>query len=253
MASSEPRTGPLQGRVVLTTGASRESSAAALVEVASEAERAGARVLTIGADVARRADAERLAADALARFGRVDVLINNASALGPTPLPLLLDTPADAFHDVFVTNVEGPFLLTRALIGPMVARGEGLVVNVTSDAGVIGYAGWGAYGVSKAALDQLTRVWAAELEGTGVAIVCVDPGSMNTVMHRAAEPDEDPAQWADPADVAPFFVALAAAPREIVNGQRLEAQQPGALERLLAGARAAGRRSDQHRASEVSL
>ena len=236
----------LQGKVALITGASRglgralvlayaaegaelvinarEGSAADLEEVRRAAEEAGARVLAVTADVGSRADVERLAATALARFGRIDILVNNASALGPTPMPFLADYPPDAWEEVLRTNVTGPFLLTRALVGQMIARGTGVIVNVTSDAGVVGYPTWGAYGVSKAALDQMTRTWSAELEGTGVRIVSVDPGSMDTAMHRAAEPEEDPAQWARPEDVTDPFVWLASDAAAGVTGERIEAQ-----------------------------
>jgi NAD(P)-dependent dehydrogenase (short-subunit alcohol dehydrogenase family) len=242
---------PLHGRTVLITGASRGlgraaalafaragaqlvlnsrgGSARLLNETAEAARGAGAQALAVAADLSVRADVERLAAEALARFGRVDVLINNASALGPTPLPLLADTPYEAIEATLAANLLGPFLLTRELLGPMLAHGDGLVINVSSDAAVEGYPGWGAYGISKAALDQLTRVWAAELEGTGVAIVAVDPGSMNTQMHRDAEPDEDPAQWADPQAVAPVLLRLAQAPRAAVNGRRFVAQDAAGL------------------------
>lgn len=247
---------PLRGRIALITGASRglgrelalafaragadlvlcsrEGSAPALAQTAALAEAAGARVLAVRADVSERADVERLTADALGRFGRVDLLINNASSLGPVPLPLLADTPVEGLEETLQTNVVGPFLLARELTGGMLARGDGLVVNVSSDAAVEGYPGWGAYGASKAGLDGLTRVWAAELDGTGVAAVSVDPGSMDTLMHRLAEPDEDPASWAAAETVAPFFVALAAAPRAAVNGRRFAAQDTAALAELRA-------------------
>ena len=254
MTDKHERPQTLNGTVVLITGASRglgaalarefaragaalalasrAASADELARVRREAEALGAAVLTISADVAQRDDVERLAAEALSRFGRVDILINNASALGPTPLPLLLDTPPDAFRDVLETNVLGPFLLTRALAGQMLARNSGLVINVSSDAGAVGYAHWGAYGASKAALDQITRVWAAELDGSGVGIVSVDPGSMDTRMHREAVPDEDPAAWADPARVAPFFLQIATTDPRLINGRRFEAQEPKSLAAL---------------------
>ena len=253
---SKERGRRLQGQAILITGASRglgralalafaaegadlalssrAGSAAELEQVRAEAERRGITAIAVDTDLASRAEIERLAAATLARFGRVDILINNASALGPTPLALLADTPLEAFSAVLQTNLAGPFLLTRTLIGQMLVRRRGLVINVSSDAGVVGYPGWGAYGVSKAGLDQLTRIWAAELEGTGVGVVSVDPGSMNTLMHRLAEPEEDPMQWAAPEAVAPVFVALAAADPAEVNGKRFEAQESGLLARLQA-------------------
>lgn len=236
----------LTGKVVLITGASRglgralalefarrgarlilnsrSSSAAELAETERAAHGAGAATLSIVGDVSDRADVERLAGESLAHFGQVDVLINNASALGPTPMPYLVDYPVEDFAQVLRTNVIGPFLLTRSLVGQMLTRGAGSIINVSSDAGVIGYPTWGAYGVSKAALDHLTRTWAAELQGTGVRINSVDPGSMDTVMHRLAEPTEDPAQWTKPEAVTPVFVYLASDESSGVNGQRFDAQ-----------------------------
>lgn len=236
----------LNGKVALITGASRGLGRAVALEFARRganlvvnsrppsadalqgtrqaAERLGAKALAVSADVSQRADVERLAAEALARFGRVDVLINNASALGPTPMPYLTDYPVEQFQEVLSTNVIAPFLLTRAIVGQMISNGGGSIVNVSSDAGLVGYATWGAYGVSKAALDQLTRTWAAELVGTGVRINSVDPGNMDTEMHRLAEPTEDPAQWARPEQVTEVFVYLASDEARDINGQRLDGQ-----------------------------
>ncbi len=237
----------LQGKVCLITGASRGLGRALALEIArqgaslvinsrppsakslAETERLaaaqGAPVFSVIADVSLRADIERLAGEALARFGRVDVLVNNASALGPTPMPYLIDYPIQDFEQVMRTNMTGPFMLTRALVGQMLARGSGSIINVSSDAGVVGYPTWGAYGVSKAALDQLTRTWAAELEGSGVRANSVDPGDMNTVMKRASDPEGDPSQWADPETVTPVFLYLASDDSAQVNGQRFNAQE----------------------------
>jgi NAD(P)-dependent dehydrogenase (short-subunit alcohol dehydrogenase family) len=236
----------LKGKVILITGASRglgralahefarqgadlvinsrAASADDLESTRRECERMGAQVLSVIADVSQRADIERLAAEALARFGRVDVLVNNASALGPTPMPYLSDYPVEDFEDVLRTNTTAPFMLTRTLLGQMLSRGSGSIINVSSDAGVVGYPTWGAYGVSKAALDHLTRTWAAELENTGVRINSVDPGDMNTAMKRASEPDGDSTQWADPATVTPVFVYLASDDSHNVSGQRFDAK-----------------------------
>jgi NAD(P)-dependent dehydrogenase (short-subunit alcohol dehydrogenase family) len=204
---------------------SRSSSADGLAETEHMAQKLGAQVLSIIADVSQRDDVERLAGEALARFSRVDVLINNASALGPTPMPYLLDYPIEDFERVMRTNTTAPFMLIRTLIGQMLARKSGSVINISSDAGVVGYPTWGAYGVSKAALDHLTRTWAAELEGSGVRINSVDPGDMDTAMKRASEPDGDAAAWAKPESVTPVFVYLASDASAQINGQRFLAQE----------------------------
>jgi NAD(P)-dependent dehydrogenase (short-subunit alcohol dehydrogenase family) len=204
---------------------SRASSEKDLKETERELREMGAQVLSVAADVSSRSDVERLAGAALARFGRVDVLVNNASALGPTPMPYLIDYPIDDFEQVTRTNMLGPFMLIRSLVGQMIARGSGSIINVSSDAGVVGYTTWGAYGVSKAALDQLTRTWAAELDGTGVRANSVDPGDMNTAMKRASDPEGDSSEWADPASVTPVFVYLASDDSAQTNGQRFLAQE----------------------------
>ena len=170
---------------------------------------------------------DRIAATTLAAFGgKVDVLVNNASALGPTPMPFLLDYPLADFRHVLDTNLVAPFLLIRQLLPALVERG-GSIINVSSDAGVVGYPGWGAYGISKFGIEGLSRTWAAELEGTGVQVNWVDPGAMNTAMHCAAEPGEDPAQWADPATVTGVFLYLASDESRGVSGKRFLAQEPG--------------------------
>jgi len=204
---------------------SRSSSEKELKEVERELRELGVQVLSVVGDVSSRTDVERVAGAALSRFSRVDVLINNASALGPTPMPYLLDYPIEDFEQVIRTNMLGPFLLIRSLAGQMIARGGGVIINVSSDAGVVGYSSWGAYGVSKAGLDQLTRIWATELDGTGVRANSVDPGDMNTSMKRASDPQGDVSEWADPHSVTPVFLYLASDEAAHINGQRFMAQE----------------------------
>src|SRR5258706_741035 len=204
---------------------SRSASANELAETERALTNLGVQVLSVVADVSVRADVERLAGEALSHFGHVDVLVNNASALGPTPMPYLIDYPIDDFEQVLRTNMSGPFMLTRALVGQMIARKRGSIINISSDAGVVGYATWGAYGVSKAALDHLTRTWATELDGTGVRVNSVDPGDMNTSMKRASDPQGDESEWADPQTVTPVFVYLASDESAQINGQRFLAQE----------------------------
>ncbi len=185
--------------------------AAALEEVVARARELGAEAHGIVADVADKDAVVPIAGRAHALLGAVDVLINNASTLakppGSGPLPLLLDTECEALGHALEVNVVGAFRLTKALAGPMVLRGQGTVLNISSDAAVEAYPGWGAYGVSKAALDHLTRIWAAELEGSGVRLVSIDPGEMDTEMHAEALPEADRSTLARPEDVAERFLA----------------------------------------------
>lgn len=181
---------------------------AALEDVAQRCRDSGVDVVAISADMGEPRDIERFAVHTLEHFRGIDVLVNNASLLGPTPLPFLTDVPADSFDEVMRANLVGPLRLTQAFIGGMLLRGRGLVVNISSDAAVTGYPGWGLYAASKAALDALTRSWSAELVGTGVRVLSVDPGDMDTAMHRAADPDADAADLAQPDDVAARIVRL---------------------------------------------
>jgi NAD(P)-dependent dehydrogenase (short-subunit alcohol dehydrogenase family) len=238
----------LNGKNILITGASRglgrqlaltfatEGAAGLALVARSEGELAEiqrelndvtsyARVLPVVADLTREADIERVVAVALHAFGgRLDVLVNNASALGPAPMPYLLDYPLEDFRTVLDTNLIAPFLLIKKLL-PAMAEEGGSIINVTSDAGIVGYPGWGAYGISKFGIEGMSRTWAAELEGTKVRLNWVDPGSMDTAMHRAAEPDEDPTEWANPADVTDVFVYLASDESRSVHGRRFQAQE----------------------------
>jgi NAD(P)-dependent dehydrogenase (short-subunit alcohol dehydrogenase family) len=150
--------------------------------------------------------------------------VNNASSIGPTPLPYLLDYPLQDFREVMETNLIAPFLLIKKVLPAMIESG-GSIINVTSDAGRVGYPGWGAYGISKFGIEGMSATWAAELGGSSVRVNWVDPGNMNTEMHRAAEPEEDPSEWADPAEVTEVFIYLASDESKTVNGQRFEAQE----------------------------
>jgi NAD(P)-dependent dehydrogenase (short-subunit alcohol dehydrogenase family) len=147
-----------------------------------------------------------IALQILGELGGLDVLINNASDLGPSPLALLGDTDCEDLERALATNVVGPFRLTKAVLGALAAsarEGRGAVVlNVSSDAAINAYPTWGAYGASKAALHHLTRIWDEELASQGVRFLSIDPGDMDTPLHAAAVPDADPASLKRPQTAA---------------------------------------------------
>ncbi|MDR5694292.1 MAG: SDR family oxidoreductase [Armatimonadota bacterium] len=165
-------------------------------------------VLAIPGDIADLVHAERLVREGLAQFGRIDVLINNASTVGPSPMPSLDLLAPEAFEEILRVNVVAPLHLIQLVLPQMKVRGEGLIINITSDAGVKAYAGWGGYGTSKAALEHLSRMLAEELRGTGIRVYLVDPGDMNTQMHREADPGLDLSHLPGPEVPAPAFVHL---------------------------------------------
>jgi len=182
-------------------------------------------VLAAAGDVADPAHASALVRRGLETFGHIDVLVNNASELGPSPLHELEHLAVDEFSHILDVNVVAPLRLIQLVLPRMRRRHSGLIVNVTSDAGVQAYPTWGGYGASKAALEHLSRVLAAELEGSGVRVYVVDPGDMNTAMHQAAEPGVDLAHLPGPDSVAPRFAQLLEDTRPFarIEAQRVEA------------------------------
>ena len=162
-------------------------------------------------DIASKTDTHRIALQINAALGGLDVLVNNASSLGPVPLALLADTECEDLEAALAANLLGPFRLTKALLGSLTASARehrtALVVNISSDAAVTPYAGWGAYGASKAALLHLSRIWNEELAEHGVRVISFDPGDMDTPLHALAVPDADPAGLKRPADSARELVA----------------------------------------------
>ena len=166
----------------------------------------------IQGDVSRKDDTYSIAMQVTAALGGLDLLINNASTLGPVPLALLADTDCEDLEAALATNVVGPFRLTKALLGALGASArEGqpaMVVNISSDAAVTPYERWGAYGASKAALLHMSRIWDQELQAHGVRVEAIDPGDMDTPLHALAVPDADPTELERPADAAREIVAF---------------------------------------------
>lgn len=195
--------------------------AAALEALAAEARALGGEVHALPADLGARKRPARVALAAQALAGPLELVVHAAATLGPVPLRPLLDTPDDDLERAFALNVLGPWRLTRAVAGGMALRGRGTIVVVGSDAAVVPYAGWGAYGASKAAVEQLARIWAAELAPAGVRVVVVDPGEMDTQMHAEAVPDADPATLARPEAVAARLLELLRDPLRSPAGARL--------------------------------
>jgi NAD(P)-dependent dehydrogenase (short-subunit alcohol dehydrogenase family) len=175
-----------------------------LAEVRRELLEAGARSVEAlagsVADPGHRGDL----VDAVGRAGTLDLLMNNASTLGPSPQPSLRDYPLQEWARVYEVNVAAPLALTQSLLTPL--RDSGVVVNITSDAAVEAYEGWGGYGSSKAALDQWTAILAAE--EPALSVYSLDPGDMRTQMHQEAFPGEDISDRPEPESVVPALLRL---------------------------------------------
>jgi NAD(P)-dependent dehydrogenase (short-subunit alcohol dehydrogenase family) len=180
-------------------------NAKAVAQIANETGGYG-----IVGDVGRKEDIYPIALQITGNLGGLDVLINNASALGPTPLSLLADTECEELEQALTVNLLGPFRLTKALFGVLATsarNGRGAaVINISSDAAVNPYSGWGAYGASKAALRHLTAIWAEEARADGISFLSLDPGDMDTPLHALAVPDADPTTLKRPQDAAAEIV-----------------------------------------------
>ncbi|HEV2685349.1 MAG TPA: SDR family NAD(P)-dependent oxidoreductase [Actinomycetota bacterium] len=207
-------------KVALITGASRGLGAAIAealnalgwtlivdsrgVEALQEKSKSWENAIAVPGDVSDPAHRESLAR-AVRRLGRLDLLVNNASLLGPSPQPTLDRYPIGLLAGVYEVNVFAPLALTQ-LVLPELKESNGIVINVTSDAGVEPYEGWGGYGSSKAALDQLTAILGAE--NPSIAAYAFDPGDMRTQMHQEAFPGEDISDRPEPETIVPALIRL---------------------------------------------
>jgi NAD(P)-dependent dehydrogenase (short-subunit alcohol dehydrogenase family) len=209
-------------RTALITGASRGLGSAVARALAERGwrlvidARGADDLAAVAAELSARTDVVALAGDVsdeghrralvdAVGGGRLDLLVNNASLLGPSPQPKLADYDLDTLEQVYDVNVFGPLRLTQLAL-PLLRASAGHVINVTSDAAVEGYEGWGGYGSSKAAFEQWSRVLAAE--EPGLRVWWVDPGDMNTRMHQEAFPGEDISDRQPPEAVVPAFLEL---------------------------------------------
>jgi NAD(P)-dependent dehydrogenase (short-subunit alcohol dehydrogenase family) len=176
-------------------------------------------------DVSKKSDIHPIAIQVMGMLGGLDVLINNASDLGPVPLAMLADTDCEDLDRALATNVLGPFRLTKALLGALASsalEGRGAVVlNISSDAAINAYPRWGAYGVSKAALHHLSRIWNEELASQGIAFLSLDPGDMDTPLHAVAVPDADAAELKRPEIAAVELVDAIGNLLSFMNSERV--------------------------------
>ena len=231
----------LRGKVALVTGGTRGIGRA----IAAAYLGAGARVFICGrdenhlatalrelrssgdidgcaVDIGRVADAKKLARRAVERFGAIDVLVNNASILGPR-VPIA-DYPDSAWEEVLRVNLSGIFFLTREVLALMFAKGTGSIINVTSGVGRQGKARWGAYAVSKAGIECFTEMLADEIKNSAVRVNAVNPAATRTEMRAAAYPDEDPLTLPRPEEIVEIFLYLASEASSAITGRSLDAR-----------------------------
>ena len=183
----------------------------------------------IAGDVSKKDDIYPIALQMVGELGGLDVLINNASDLGPVPLRLLADTDCEDLERALATNLVGPFRLTKAVLGALTAsarEGRGAVVlNISSDAAVNAYPTWGAYSASKAALRHMSAIWNEELSAEGVRFLSIDPGDMDTPLHASAVPDADRSTLKQPTTSA---LELLDAIEAALPSRALDAESEGA-------------------------
>jgi NAD(P)-dependent dehydrogenase (short-subunit alcohol dehydrogenase family) len=240
MASSEEKI--LRGKVALVTGGSRgigRAIATAYVQSGAnvficgrnvndieaalrEIRPTGGMIDGLAGDVGKAEDVERIVDKAVQRFGAIDVLVNNASILGPREP--IVNYPLTAWDEVIRINLTGFFLMTRAVLPIMLERRSGSIINVTSGVGRKGKARWGAYAVSKAGLECFTQVLADEVSQTGIRVNSVNPAGTRTRMRAEAYPTEDPLALPVAEEITPIFVYLASDASAAVTGQSLEAR-----------------------------
>ncbi len=193
-----------------------------LLEIRDELQAAGGECMAMTADVSAEADVAAWMDATRAEFGRIDALVNNASVLG-LRVPIA-DYPLDEWETVLRVNLTGPFLCARGVI-PYLRETRGSLINVSSGVGDHGRPRWGAYSVAKNGLEALSQIMAGELEGSGVRVNTVDPGSMRTEMRAAAYPEENPETLPLPDEVTEVFVYLVSDRSRGVTGRRFRAKE----------------------------
>ena len=206
-----------EGAKVVVNSRSEDS----IKPVAEEVEEKGVEVLAVAADVSDGSEVQKLIDETVDKFGRIDVLVNNAGVLGPRVA--IEEFPEDEWRKVIDANLTGPYLVAKAAI-PHIPEG-GSIINLVSGVSVEGRAEWGAYSVSKFGIEGLSQILAAELEERGIRSNAVDPGGMRTDMRAAAYPDEDPTTRITPEENTDVFLYLASDESKGVTGGRFKAQE----------------------------
>jgi NAD(P)-dependent dehydrogenase (short-subunit alcohol dehydrogenase family) len=240
LASSDTK--KLSGKTALVTGGSRGigravaaayahegarvficgRDQAALDEALAEIRKSGGEADGSAGDIGNAVEARCIVGAALARFGAIDILVNNASVLGPRLA--IAEYPLDAWEDVIRVNLHGLFFVTHGVLPIMLARRAGSIINVTSGVGRTGKARWGAYAVSKGALENFTQVLADEVKDAGIRVNSVNPAATRTRMRAAAYPAEDPLTLPTAEQVVPLFLYLATDASGGISGQSLDAR-----------------------------
>ena len=240
MASKEEH--KLRGKVALITGGSRGIGKAVATAYAregagvficarkeadvqktvAEIESFGARAQGGAGDVGKIEDAQRMVQSAAAQFGRIDIIVNNASLLGPR-VPVA-NYPVATWEEVLRVNLIGPFLMIQEALQVMIPQRQGSIINVSSGVGRIGRARWGAYAASKFGVEGLTQIVADEVRESGVRANAINPGPTRTEMRAFAYPKEDPLTLPTPDAIVPVFIYLASDDSASVTGQSLDAQ-----------------------------
>jgi NAD(P)-dependent dehydrogenase (short-subunit alcohol dehydrogenase family) len=208
-----------EGARVFICARNEESVARAVLEIRNN----GGEIDGMAGDVGNLKDVDRIVQGASAKYGAIDVLVNNASLLGPR-VPIA-DYPLPAWEEVLRVNVTGVFLMTQRVLRLMMAQRNGSIINVSSGVGRVGKARWGAYAVSKFAVEGFTQLLAEEVKDCGIRANAVNPGATRTAMRAAAYPDEDPLTLPVPEKIVPVFVYLASDASRAVTGKSFEAQE----------------------------
>jgi len=233
----------LAGKVALITGGSRGIGKAVasayarqgarvficargegdLARTVNEIRDAGGEISGLAGDIGKAQDARRIVAAAVERYGRTDVLVNNASLLGSRVT--IADYPITDWEEVVRVNLTGVFLLTQQVLQVMIPERHGSIINVSSGVGRTGKARWGAYACSKAGLEGFTQVLADELKDSGIRVNSVNPAGTRTAMRAEAYPDEDPLTLPAPEEIMPIFLYLASDESVGVTGKALDARE----------------------------